>query len=90
MLTYFCHTDKILVFLINFVIQGDFLVILSLWRSIRKFKACLKFFGYFANAQYDNMDFCYGYALQPAESLFCKRLKMTIKCFTIAQNDKAF
>ena len=30
MLTYFCHTDKILVFLINFVIQGDFLVILTL------------------------------------------------------------
>ena len=30
MLTYFCYTGKILVFLINFVIQGDFLVILTL------------------------------------------------------------
>ena len=29
MLTYFCYTGKILVFLINFVIQGDFLVILT-------------------------------------------------------------
>ena len=29
MLTYFCHTDNALVFLINFVIQGYFLVILS-------------------------------------------------------------
>ena len=51
---------KVLVVLIN-------LVILSLWRSIHKIKVYLKFFGYFANAQYDNMDF----------SPFCKRLKMT-------------
>ena len=42
-------------------------VILSLWRSIHKFKVYLKFFGFFAVA-------C---ALQPVGSPFCQRLKMT-------------
>ena len=41
-------------------------VILSLWRSIHKFKVYLKFFGFFAVA-------C---ALQPVGSPFCQRLKM--------------
>ena len=36
------------------------LVILSLWRSIHKFKAYLKFFGFFANAQNDKVKaFCH-------------------------------
>ena len=61
-----CHTDEFCYINLSFVLL-KVLVILSFWRSIHKFKVCLKFFGFF----------CYGYALQPAGSLSMRKLKMT-------------
>ena len=41
-----CHTDEFCYINLSFVLL-KVLVILSFWRSIHKFKVCLKFFGFF-------------------------------------------
>ena len=61
----------------------------KVWIFHLKFKACLKFFGFFARFTHSKWQclavfasgfFCCGYALQPFGSPFYKRLKMTMPC----------